>query len=152
MYKAVELSMLPVCLPGSFWMAVRMLCPLTLKPSKNYPLFGSSAEQSRTPPEELTSTRDYAVSLFLSAICRCSFDLLNLRPAFVLLQRLHSSHRSHNCARYNHVDFNGQSRGTVTPNRENGETSTKRRLPTPGISCRTTPAHPTGAHCVCARK
>ena len=47
----------------------------------------SSAGHSRTPPEELTSTRDYAVSLFLSAICRCSFGLLHLRPAFVLLQR-----------------------------------------------------------------
>ena len=47
----------------------------------------SSAGHSRTPPEELTSTRDYAVSLFLSAICRSSFDILHLRPAFVLLQR-----------------------------------------------------------------
>ena len=46
----------------------------------------SSAGHNRTPPEELTSTRDYTVSLSLSAICRCSFDLLHLRLAFVLSQ------------------------------------------------------------------
>ena len=44
MYKAVKLSMLPLCLPGSFWMAVWMLCPLTLKPSKNRPLFGRTQQ------------------------------------------------------------------------------------------------------------